>query len=76
MTTSPSTRPRIAASTSSISPASLCEPETRMWYPARRAATSTPRITSEKNSPWTSGRTMPIVWLRRMESERAATFGT
>ena len=40
------------------------------------AARSIPRMTSEKNSPCTSGRTMPMVWLRRMLSDRAATFGT
>ena len=76
ITINPSTRPRTACTTARISSRSLCEPERGGDSRSRRAARSMPRMTSEKNSPWRSGRTTPMVRVERVERLRAPACGT
>ena len=56
--------------------ASQCVLEISRCKPRARAAMSMPRISSEKNSPYSVGSTMPIVWVRRVMRLCAPLFGT
>jgi len=75
MMISPSMRPRMARSAATSSRVSECELLTSTCRPSRRAARSTPRITSEKNSPCRSGSSTPIACVRFMIRLRATPFG-
>ena len=75
ISSSPSTRPCMARRAEAASIASPCELDTSRCRPRARAFRSTPRISSEKYSPYRSGNKAPTVWVRRVIRLRAAEEG-
>ena len=75
ITISPSTRPLIARNTAAMLSASREALDTSKCNSRARAATSMPRINSDRYSPCISGTTAPTVCVRRVIRLRATLDG-